>query len=97
PRLSLSPYTTLFRSFLSASILAARYAYRDGSLVAPTIRVFSMLVRCFFENPIPDEGVHMTVLFALVNVRKRNHDSGLFHIPEFVDRKSTRLNSSHVK
>src|SRR5699024_12768604 len=83
PRSPLSPYTTLFRSLFGYEPAFIQAGFRVGDSATQVITPL---------NP------YMIVLLGLV--RRYESDAGLGTVISrmfpFVDRKSTRLNSSHV-
>src|SRR5690606_41865776 len=82
PRPTLFPYTTLFRSALEPDIREAMLA------TVPRLRAFAVSLCGNVDRA--DDLVQETLLKALANIDSFKPGTNL-------DRKSTRLNSSHVK
>src|SRR3712207_7114767 len=85
PRSTLFPYTTLFRSRAMRRYLIIRTVSLLPTLVGVTILVF-LLVRL-----IPG-----TVVDQLLGPEARASEETLAALRAYLDRKSTRLNSSHA-
>src|SRR5690606_39991812 len=81
PRSTLLPYTTLFRSSLPATAVAMVASRLSGQ---GGLRTVSSSQGELFENQVPERLASELALAKKLGVRP-------------VDRKSTRLNSSHVK
>src|SRR5690606_41064117 len=85
PRFTLFPYTTLFRSSLLSSIATEdRVRQIDSNLIVETKKVLNQLKLGI------DRIRRTSIAFQIGLIRKAIH-------PVNSDRKSTRLNSSHVK
>src|SRR3712207_7278639 len=88
PRSTLFPYTTLFRSEGQAGVVGVAAAVERGGRVAAALPV---LPRLAAEGGAPGEPVrHRGVRPGPAPVH------GVGHAARAVDRKSTRLNSSHA-
>src|SRR5690606_41462889 len=84
PASTLFPYTTLFRSFQPARTVRERVEHEVASVV-------------FKEFALQDAGMLTGTQTALESAYRT---AGITHFPvndQEIDRKSTRLNSSHVK
>src|SRR5690606_39720430 len=89
PSSTLFPYTTLFRSGDIRQQKSSHFVCNlSQSLVVPIPRIS----RCSADDHLRHDGQGFLFYFVIVN-----HAGLLLHAVEMRDRKSTRLNSSHVK
>src|SRR5699024_12566750 len=88
PRSTLIPYTTLFRS--SGNINKAKVEAMEGTAKFTDSQTFKLAVRSpySFETPMLEDGFERSYFIK----EKYNNEWNL----KSKDRKSTRLNSSHV-
>src|SRR5690606_40439338 len=92
PRCTLFPYTTLFRSGIAHRVQKLRPLHLDPR--AGRVALHPLQMRRLGEGAadiVPNGGEQLRAL-RLALVRERD-----FHVAAREDRKSTRLNSSHVK
>src|SRR5690606_40587133 len=96
PRSPLLPYTTLFRSLVLIYTVAAGYAGAAGALLAQTTQFVSLDVLAFHRSA---EALLMLVIGGSGMLYGALVGALSFKVLQdlFSDRKSTRLNSSHVK
>src|SRR5690606_40386515 len=87
PRSTLFPYTTLFRSIKIEAPTFAQYQHREGAprphRILPTRTPWSGTGAYIMSKRLAEQ---------LVQVERFDRP-----VDQFLDRKSTRLNSSHVK
>src|SRR5205814_8770464 len=92
PSSSLFPYTTLFRSCFILIVLTAICGL-SGQLHAKVVAGVSGIITDASGAVVADAAIQMKAIdTGLVETRQTNTD-GFY---AFVDRKSTRLNSSHL-
>src|SRR5688572_30947404 len=87
PRSTLFPYTTLFRSGEDQAGLGEALAIGVGHLVAVTVALADL------RDAV--DVARTGALAERARVGAQAHAAALVHHPLLVDRKSTRLNSSH--
>src|SRR5207249_11187197 len=92
---SLFPYTTLFRSALSAFMVRETRAHVALESTLHRVSTDAVSARdVFWRTTLKDRNLSSISQAGLVNNLNDGMAWGLF--PLFLDRKSTRLNSSHV-
>src|SRR5207302_11200227 len=96
PTPTLFPYTTLFRSLHAAAGRPARHDRPATRGAHPGRRVRRVGSVAALGDPVRLRG-HHAVDAALPEARQRIPATRRTRLPGCADRKSTRLNSSHVK
>src|SRR5690606_41519455 len=90
------PYTSLFRSNMVAGpgeLLVVYFGYLSCPDVCPTTMAD---LKSAFTNLPPEDVERIDVAFVTVDPERDDGDS-IDSYMDYLDRKSTRLNSSHVK
>src|SRR5690606_41192207 len=97
PRATLFPYTTLFRSWPGWKFYASVNFNPDLSLGEDESQLFSYITNCqsFLQAGRPDNEI--LLYWPVYDVWNNYLNGALFFQFKIQDRKSTRLNSSHVK
>src|SRR3546814_17040256 len=91
---TLFPYTTLFRSRDAVLDAAQRVVARDGA-AGLTLEAVAAEAGISKASVLYDYGTKQALMKALIERRIAAEDSRIGEIEAGLDRKSTRLNSSH--
>src|SRR5690606_41802064 len=93
---SVVPYTTLFRSNKAPDVMSGAYRavwrwhFYAGVLVMPFLLLLTLTGGLYLFKDEIDHAVYRSMIEVPVSAQQADPD-------QWLDRKSTRLNSSHVK
>src|SRR5690606_40769194 len=97
PNSTLFPYTTLFRSKINDE--GNNALVLDGNILTETYRnfKFGLNIKGNDFKIVSSEKDESAILYGIMAVDADLNIRGDLNLPKIEDRKSTRLNSSHVK